>query len=328
MFMELVGIKKYITDYFTVNKNKIFLFLKVIVAVGLLLFIAATVKISKIVDAFENANYLLISVAFVLLIPNVFLQYWKWLLTCDTILNYKKKKVILISLFQGFAAGAFTPFRLGEYFGRAFLFKEKTLLKVTFATLIDKFFPLAIVAFTGALASILFVHFYYEVTIYITIALFVVVFTLFYLLILLLIDPDFWNNFLFNKIRKSKYHKFFNKMNFIKNLDRKYTLKMFSISILFYLCFITQFVILVSAFSDQFNFANFYWAAILVMFTKTFFPAVSLSEIGIREGASVFFLGQMGVNAASAFDAAIFLFFINILIPSLIGLALLFKKKQ
>ncbi len=326
--MELAAIKKYITDSFTVYKNKIFLFLKIIVAVGLLFFIATTVKISEIVDAFENANYLLISVAFVLLVPNMFLQYWKWNLTCNTILNYKEKKIILISLFQGFAAGAFTPFRLGEYFGRAFLFKEKTLLKVTLATLIDKFFPLSIVAFGGALASILFIHFYYEVTIYITIALFVVVFTLFYLLILLLIDPEFWNNFLFNKIRKSRYYKIFSKMNFIKDLDRNYTLKMFSISTLFYLCFTTQFVILVSAFSDQFNFMNFYWAAILVMFTKTFFPAVSLSEIGIREGASVFFLGQMGVDAASAFDAAIFLFFINILIPSLIGLALLFKKNN
>ena len=120
--MESVAIKKYITDFFTLNKNKIFLFLKIIVAGGLIFFIATTVKISKIVDAFENANYLLIAAAFILVIPNVFLQYWKWLLTCDTILNYKKKKVILISLFQGFAAGAFTPFRLGEYFGRAFLF--------------------------------------------------------------------------------------------------------------------------------------------------------------------------------------------------------------
>jgi hypothetical protein len=43
---------------------------------------------------------------------------------------YEKKK-IFYSLFQGFAAGAVTPFRLGEYFGRAFLFKDKTLVQVT-----------------------------------------------------------------------------------------------------------------------------------------------------------------------------------------------------
>ena len=325
--MELEAVKKYITNSLIINRNKIFLFLKIIIAAGLLFFIITTVKISGIIQAFENANYLLISLAVILLIPNIFLQYWKWNLTCNTILNYKHKKVILISLFQGFAAGAFTPFRLGEYFGRAFLFKEKTLLKVTIATLIDKFFPLVIVAFAGSLASILFVHFFYNVTIYVTVALFVVFFTLFYFLIHLLIDPEFWNNFLFNKIRKSRYYKFFSKMRFIKNLDRNFTIKMFSVSFLFYLCFTIQFVILVSAFNNQFNFVDYYWAAILVMFTKTFFPAVSLSEIGIREGASVFFLGQMGVDAASAFDAAIFLFFINILIPSLVGLALLFKKK-
>jgi len=64
------------------------------------------------------------------------------------------------------------------------------------------------------------------------------------------------------------------------------------------------------------------------MFAKTFFPAVSLGELGVREGVSVFFLGQMGVSAAPAFNAALFIFFINILMPSLIGLIFLFKKNN
>jgi hypothetical protein len=36
----------------------------------------------------------------------------------------------------------------------------------------------------------------------------------------------------------------------------------------------------------------------------------------------------MGVNAASAFDAALFLFFINVLFPAVIGSVLLFKKNN
>lgn len=89
-----------------------------------------------------------------------------------------------------------------------------------------------------------------------------------------------------------------------------------------------QFVILVYAFTNQFNAIDYFWSAALIMFTKTFFPAVSLSELGIREGVSVFFLGEMGVAAAPAFNAALFLFFINILIPAIIGMILLFKKNN
>jgi uncharacterized membrane protein YbhN (UPF0104 family) len=326
--MEIAGIKKYLTNSFLVNKNRIILFLKILVASGLLIFIGSIVKISELINAVENANYFLIFVALILLLPNVFLQYWKWKLTCISVLGCSDKKKILFSLFQGFAAGAFTPFRIGEYVGRSFLFTNKTILQVTIATIIDKFFPLAVLAFAGSLAGIVFIHNYYQVTIYLTVALFIVVFILFYFLILLLINPEFWNNFIFNKIRKSKrLYNIFGKMRFLKNLDRNYSLKMFFVSALFYFCFIFQFVILVFAFTNQFHFIKFLWSACLIMFTKTFFPAISLSELGIREGVSVFFLGQMGVDAASAFNAALFLFFINILIPSLIGSVLLFKKR-
>jgi len=327
--VEIAAVKKYIVDTFSAYRNKILLFLKILIAGGLLTYIISSIKISEIVNAFESANYFLIFVAFILVVPNIFLQYWKWKLTCKSILNYSDRKKIIYSLFQGFAAGAFTPFRLGEYFGRAFLFKERTLIQVTIATLVDKFFPLIIVAFTGALSSIIFIFLFYNVSVYLTAALFVVVFVLFYLLIQLLIDPEFWDNFLFNKIKKSKtLHKYLGKTRFIKNLDNHYSIKMFSISFLFYSCFVVQFVILVSAFTNQVNVLDYFWSASLVMFAKTFFPAISLSELGIREGVSVFFLGQMGVSAANAFNAALFLFFINILIPALIGSVLLFKKNN
>ncbi len=326
--MELAAVKKYIVNITSTYRNRILLFLKVLIAGGLISYIISSIKISEIVNALESANYFLIFIAFILVIPNIFLQYWKWKLTCKSILDYDEKKKILFSLFQGLAAGAFTPFRLGEYFGRAFLFKERTLLQVTIATLIDKFFPLVIVAFTGALSSIIFIYVFYNVSVYLTAALFIVVFALFYLLIQLLIDPEFWDNFLFNKLKKSKsLHKYLGKMRFIKNLDKDYSLKMFSISFLFYLCFVIQFVILVSAFTNQISLEDYFWSASLIMFAKSFFPAISLSELGIREGVSVFFLGQMGVAAASAFNASLFLFFINILIPALIGSVLLFKKK-
>lgn len=327
--MELAGLKNQVINIFSSFKSRVILFIKICIAVGLLVFLGMTIRISEVIIAVDNANYFLIFLALILLVPNVFLQYWKWNLTCSSVLDCGDKRKILISLFHGFAAGAFTPFRVGEYVGRSLLFTKKTLLQVTVATLIDKFFPLSVLAFVGSLASILFIYTFYAVPIYISVALFIVVLTLFYFFLLFLLNPEFWSNIIFDKIRKpQRLYKLIYKVRFLGNLDRNYSLKMFLISALFYFCFVTQFIILVSAFSNQFYFIDYLWSAFLIMFTKTFFPAISFSELGIREGVSVFFLGQMGVNPASAFNAALFLFFINILIPSLIGSVFLFKKNN
>jgi uncharacterized membrane protein YbhN (UPF0104 family) len=103
---------------------------------------------------------------------------------------------------------------------------------------------------------------------------------------------------------------------------------MFAISFLFYSCFLVQYALLVVAFSNHNQFLNYFWAGNLMMFAKTIIPPVSLGELGIREGASVFFITQLGESASTGFNASIFLFFINVLIPSLIGLTLLLKKSD
>lgn len=113
----------------------------------------------------------------------------------------------------------------------------------------------------------------------------------------------------------------------LRNSSSEFKLKLMFVSFLFYTCFIVQFALLTAAFSHQYDFLNFIWSGNMVMFTKTIIPPVSFGELGIREGASVYFLKQIGVNAESAFNASIFLFLVNVLLPSLIGLIFLLKRK-
>lgn len=302
---------------------------KIFIAFGLLYYLISNIKLSDIVNAIHEANITLIIIVIFLSFINLYLQFYKWKITANSILNEYNNKKIFISLFQGFSAAVFTPARIGEYFGRALAFKEKSLLQVTLATLLDKFFPLLIVAFFGSVASILFIHFYYEVSNYLTVSLFIVLFILFYFIVLLLFNKNFWDNVLFNRIQNSKYFsRYFNKVAKLKNLDRNYSAKMFLISFLFYKCYLLQYVILVSAFSHHNYFLKYFWAGNLLMFSKTIIPPVSFGELGIREGASVFFIQQFGESASVGFNASIFLFLINVLLPSLIGLLLIFRKNN
>lgn len=302
---------------------------KIIIAIGLLYYIIKTVNLNDIISEIYKADLTLMILVLLLSVLNIYLQYIKWKLTASLILNNSDNRKVIYSLFQGFSAAVFTPARIGEYFGRALVFNNHSLLKVTFATLLDKFFPLLMVAFLGSIASVLFIQHYYNVSFYLTISLIIVLFSVFYLIILLIFNQNFWNNFLFNKIKESKrLSKYFEKFSALKNLDRNYSAKMIGLSFLFYACYIIQYSILIAAFSHNSEFLNYIWAGNLTMFSKTIIPPISFSELGIREGASVFFIQQFGESASVGFNASFFLFIINILIPAFVGLILIFRKND
>jgi len=321
--------KKPIVRFFTQQKQILIFITKILIAAGLLYYLVSSIDYAQIIPAIEDANLWLIGAVLVLSFVNIFLQYFKWKLTSNNILDENSRSKILTSLFYGFSAGIITPLRIGEYFGRAIAFRNKTVLQVSLATLIDKSFPLMIVASIGSVSSVFFVYSYYNVSIYITIALFVVLFSLFYFFALLVLNPKFWDGFLFSKVKKiERMNSLIESFQTLKALDRKYFLKMSLISFLFYSCFLFQYAILVSAFSHHFDFLTFLWIANLIMFVKTVIPPVSLGELGIREGASVYFLTTVGETTSVAFNASIFLFLINLLIPSLVGLVLLMKRNN
>ena len=198
---------------------------------------------------------------FLLSFINIYLQFLKWKLTCTNVLSENNNAKILTSIFYGLSAGAITPVRIGEYFGRAIAFKNKPLLQVTAATLVDKFFPLVIVTFLGSIASILFLYVNYDVSLYIVLSLFVVVFTLFYFLALIIRSEKFWNNVFFARLKSSnRFSKLLMHLGSLRNLDKKYAGKMTFISLLFYFCFLVQYALLVAAFSHNSDYLTYLWA--------------------------------------------------------------------
>src|ERR1035437_6273455 len=166
--------------------------LKIVIAGGLLTYLVFKVDVAEIMGALRNANITLIVITALLAFLNIYLQFLKWKITCSYLLNETSNKKILLSLFYGFSGGVFTPARIGEYFGRAAAFKDKPVLKTAVATFVDKWFPLMVVAGFGSLASILFIHYFYEVPAYITGSLFILLFILFYLAYFITISPRFW----------------------------------------------------------------------------------------------------------------------------------------
>ena len=311
------------------NKSVLLFLLKIIIAGGLLYLIISRVEFSEIIAGLKTVNINLLILALIFSGINIFLQYWKWYVVCEKILGAKNKKKILISLFQGISGGSFTPARVGEYFGRAIAFKDKSLTQVSIATVVDKFFLLAVITVVGSITSVLFLHFYYQLNIYITISLLSGILLVSYLVVFILINQGNWKSSLISKINKyEKLSNLLKKLFILKQMDRSFSIKLILITFLFYITIIFQYGVLIAAFSNHFEVINYLWAGTLVMFSKSIIPPVTIADLGVREGASVFFIKIFGEIGSVGFNAAIFLFLINILLPSLIGILFLFKKRQ
>ena len=55
---------------------------------------------------------------------------------------------------------------------------------------------------------------------------------------------------------------------------------------------------------------------------------ISISGLGVREGLAVYFLKWYGINPAHAVATSLFLFFLNTIIPALIGIYFIYQKRQ
>lgn len=98
-----------------------------------------------------------------------------------------------------------------------------------------------------------------------------------------------------------------------------------ALSALRYGVFSAQFVLLVHAVAPSASLFEVSLGVALVFFAKSAIPQVTLGDLGVREGAAVFFLGAYGVAPAAALDASLGLFVLNLLLPALVGVPFLLQ---
>lgn len=303
--------------------------IKVLISIGVIGFIIHTVRVNNIFENFLNMNIFYFSIAFILMFGNIYFQYLRW----KNILHSKVPKLNNFSIFQsliiGISAGFFTPLRIGEYFGRKISLDKLKLKNVLLLTFIDKLFLLIIIALIGSLSTILLLHYYFEVNYLITISLFILVFIIFYLIFQLLFSNSLFNYINDNYINLENRFKYLGfVIEEISNFNIKLNLKLIFYSLINFLIIIVQFGFLVLAFAPGTNLFAGIYSAILMLFTKSFIPAITLGELGIRESASIYFLGLFNVEQATAFNTSIMLFVINLLVPALFGLFFLYKSNK
>lgn len=322
-------LSKNIAVQFDRVKSKVYFGLKIFVAVSLIVYLFSFIDITKFVSTFIEADVYYLSVSMVLLIPNIFLQYWKWKLTCEKLIGEKSRRKIFLSLFYGFPAAVFTPARAGEYFGRGLAFTNHHFSEIVIATAVEKIFSLLIVFVIGSIGMIYFITEYYPISFYVPLPLMVTIFVLtIIILVFIFSDKEWFFKLIAPLLRIKIFAQLSNSLSMVKNLDSNFVFKMIVISLLFFFCYILQFIALLAAFSHHAEYGDFFIASVVIMFAKTILSPLTLSDLGVREGASVFFLSHIGESSFTALNASLALFAVNILLPALAGLILLFIKND
>lgn len=310
-------------------KTNFLVLLKVIISIGLVFYLIQKISIKEIFISINTVNVYVFSFVVLLSIINLYLQFIKWksLLRCE--LNDIDDLTIFKSLLIGFSAGSFTPARSGEYFLRKMVLKNLPLGSVITLTFIDKLLLLFNVIFWGALVSFGMMLFYYQVDVFTVASLFILFASFFSGLFVLIYSKRFY------EYLKNLKNRFKIKIPFVRRLieplsklDNRIISKLLFISFLNYLVIIIEFALIVYSHNQDFVIQYLLIASIMIMFTKTLIPSITLGEIGIRESAAIYFFGLFGCSESISFNSSLILFGLNILIPSLVGLYFLITLKR
>ena len=121
--------------------------------------------------------------------------------------------------------------------------------------------------------------------------------------------------------------RFADRLAFLDAFDRHDARSLLGLSAVRYGIFSAQFVFLVFAFAPAASWLAAAGGVALVFFAKSAIPSFTLADLGIREGAAVYFMSALGIAAAAAFNAAFLLFCVNLLLPSLVGLPFVLKLR-
>lgn len=295
---------------------------KAVLAAVLLGMLARWVDTGKVLAALRDADGWAIAAAAVLLLPNIGLQYGKW----RSLVRWSHPAApggeILRSLLSGFAFALFTPARLGEFGGRALVMNEPRRGTLVALTAVDKFVSLAVTVAAGIAGLSVYLQRGAGASFLASVCAGAGVLVVGW--VASARTARIPKNIGRALLRRSPVlqRAAARLAEGFPRVPRPVLLKQLALSAVFYATFCTQFILLLFAFGPV-DIGAAAAGIACVMFAKSVIPPVTFGELGIREGAAVFFLGGLGIAAAAALNASFLLFCINILVPALAGGAVL-----
>lgn len=269
----------------------------------------------------QPGTTLLFTCVLLLMILNWLLEAMKWKYMISKIERVTLGRA-LKAVFSGITVSFFTPNRIGEYAGRVFHLPYGKRMQATLITIIESSSQLLVTVLTGSVAAIFYMQQYLELSPWMF-KLFQILFILLSVISLFLFFNLVYLESLFSRFIKTEYWKKI--IHVFALYSRSELSRVFLLSICRYAVFSLQFYLLLILFGCYLP----VWEGML-MISMTFFvmsvvPTFTLTEIGIRGAVAAYFFGQLTMDVFPVLNASFSLWFINLVLPALMGAGFIFS---
>jgi|SRR6185437_14036097 len=263
-------------------------------------------------------SYLLF-LSFILMPLNWSIEAWKWGFLADKVEKLSFIKAIEGTL-TGLALGMVTPFNLGEYLGRVLQANSATRARLVGAVFFNKVIQFFVTIFWGSFGLVYYLKEGIQYAYWDYCCWGLIVINIAFLLLL------FYPSLFYDLVKKLRVPLWIlDYFDILATYNKRDVLLVVLASLLRYLIFSLQFVLVLITFkisSDAFLlFAGVWFIFLIKSVVPTFF------DLGIREASAIYFFQVFHIYNSNIFFASITLWLINVVLPALVGLLLVFKIK-
>jgi len=290
------------------------------VTIILWIFISSDIDLSILLLPSDPLLYLVL----VLLLPNLFLNYWRWGFLTRKVQPHLSWKTLSGPFLLGYASGMVTPANLGVHLRALYLGSEQrtSLLTISF---LDKLLN-GIVAGSFGLWGLWQMIFRGGTdNTPISLSTIVIFALLFASMIFLLYRPDVITRLVPGRWRspESLPRRITGALESVNSATMTLAL---SITIVAYLVYMLQFLLLLCITTGEFNLELF--APIAGMMFIKGFLSFTWGDLGVRELLTTWLLVPYHVSQNAAVQASMLIFEINILLPAMMGAVVLLSRRR
>lgn len=278
-------------------------------------------------DAWKGPEAWKLFLALGLVFVNWSIEAIKWKLVVKH-LQELKFVTALKAILSGVSFSVSTPNRVGEYAGRVLYLNDGNRLKAVSLTIVSSISQLLITlvaGFFGAIQLRSIISTEYSIIPNQFLIVLAILFTAILLATIFYFKISWFTKLVTRLFDKGR---FLFLIDAVSELKPSTLIKLLLLSAIRFLVFITQYGLLFSLFGVSVSAYNLMSSLSVYFLIMTVVPTIAITELGIRGGLSIWLIGLFSANKAGIVFATICIWFINLIIPAIIGTLLMLGNKK
>lgn len=292
------------------------LIVRLTISFGLLGFLIAKIDSNRFATLLQNASLFALIIAFALLLADRFLQTYKW----QVLIAYQGMKVafwhLVKIMFVSNFFGLFIPSNLSIDFIRAYRLSRTTSQKLNSVSsvIIDRFLSLASLLLLAQVGALAVIFYYHQAVMGVSILILGMLFLAFlYVIRNAILKENHWVKRIVRKSTKAQSY-----MARLATVADCYQHNPNVLTNVFWLSMGSQIVRIVFTYLIAFSLGyavsiTFFFILVPVVLILAMLP-ISIGGLGVREGAFVVLLGNIGVTYTEAMTLSLLTYFVAILV--------------